>query len=69
MYVKPNKPRGIVPEHSEGVAVVFVRLDPRITIYSMIGDLFAWVCLSVTLLSFITTVRFGRGDENGVAAK
>jgi apolipoprotein N-acyltransferase len=39
-----------VPVRTQGVAVQQVMLDSRYTLYTRIGDLFAWLCTLITLM-------------------
>ena len=51
-----------VPVRAEGVAVQKVLLDPRYTLYTRVGDLFAWVCTLITGVLTISALsdRFSR---------
>jgi apolipoprotein N-acyltransferase len=48
-----------VPAGTEGFAVAQVRLDPRLTFYTRYGDVFAWICIGVTV-SLILLTAIGR---------
>ena len=50
-----------VAVRTEGVAVQQVMLDSRYTLYTRVGDLFAWLCTLITLL----LVGFGLVDRLG----
>lgn len=45
-----------VPVRTEGVAVADVKLDSRYTIYTRIGDLFAWLCTLITAVLVIPAI-------------
>lgn len=50
----PNEPTGLQPEQTMGLMKAELTLDPRIPLYSRIGNLFGWSCL-VTAVAYAIT--------------
>lgn len=44
----PTHPASTPPSKAEGVLVADVRLDPRTTLYALLGDSFGWMCTLMT---------------------
>ena len=51
--------QGLVPGGTEGTSVQRLQLDPRVTLYTRFGDVFAALCAAVTaLLAAASIVRW-----------
>jgi apolipoprotein N-acyltransferase len=45
-----GRTRGLIPAGQEGTSIATLELDSRVTVYSRVGDLFAYACALITAM-------------------